>query len=90
MTVKLSATFLRDIMIGEKIFCFGRAEKISGKNPKLMFFWSSGGCGGKYEGHLEIVAISSGQYLAIPELTEQMKIHLHPADSTPRVRDRKK
>jgi hypothetical protein len=86
VTVKLRVTFLRNIMVGEKIFCFGRAEKISGKNPRLMFFWSSGGIAAVNDnGELEIIAFSSAQYLAVPELTDQMKIYLHPEDSTRRA-----
>jgi acyl-coenzyme A thioesterase PaaI-like protein len=88
VTVRLEVAFLRDIRIGEKMVVFGRAERKRGKNPKLMFFWSTGGIATvNNNGDFELAAVSSAQFFALPELTEQMKVHLHPAESTRQVFD---
>ena len=48
-----------------------------------MMFWSQGGIAAVKEGgELEMVAASSAQFLAVPELTEQMRINLFPPEVT--------
>ncbi len=83
VTVNLEVTFLRDVRIGEKMIFFGRPERKRGRNPRLMFFWSTGGIATVHsDGTFEIAAVASAQYFALPELTEQMKIHLLPSELT--------
>lgn len=83
VTVNLEVTLIKDVRIGEKMVFFGRAERKRGKNPKLMFFWSTGGIATvNTDGTFEIAAVASAQYFALPELTEQMKIHLLPLELT--------
>ena len=83
VTVNLEVSFSRDIRIGEKMIFFGRAERKRGRNPKLMFFWSTGGIATvNNDGTFEMAASASAQYFALPELTEQMKIHLLPLELT--------
>jgi hypothetical protein len=83
VSVRFSFVFLRDIGIHEKFIVFGRGEKVKGNIEKRLMSWSSGGIATvKDNGTLEMVAASSGQVLALPELTEQMKAHLFPSELT--------
>jgi hypothetical protein len=51
-----------------------------------MMFWASGGAAVvRPDGTFEIVMTSSGQWLAIPALTEQMRHNLIPAELTGRA-----
>jgi hypothetical protein len=83
VSVRFSFLFLRDIHIGEKFIVFGRGEQAKGSIEKRMMFWASGGIAVvKDDGALEMAAASSSQVLVVPELTEQMKTHLFPAELT--------
>jgi hypothetical protein len=83
VSVRLSYTFYREIGIDERIVVFGRGERVKGDIAKRMMFWASGGAAVvKPDGTFEIVMTSSGQWLAIPALTEQMRQNLIPAELT--------
>ena len=83
VSVRLSYTFFRDIGIGERIVLFGRGERVKGDIAKRMMFWASGGAAAvQDDGTFEVVMVSSGQWLAIPALTEQMRQNLIPEELT--------
>ncbi|MBN2223403.1 MAG: hypothetical protein JW765_01875 [Deltaproteobacteria bacterium] len=83
VSVRLSYTFYREIGIDERVVVFGRGERVKGDIAKRMMFWASGGAAVvKPDGTFEIVMTSSGQWLAIPALTEQMRQNLIPAELT--------
>lgn len=85
VTVRLNATFRREIRVEEKLLFFGRGEKTRGSGSR-MFFWASGGVAAvKGDGTLEIVMTATGQWLGIPELTEQMRAELLPQELTKRA-----
>ena len=86
VTVKASYTFYRDIQVGERLWVFGRGEKVRGNAASRLLFWASGGTAAvRSDGTLEPVVVASGQYLGVSALTEQMKRELIPADLTRRV-----
>jgi hypothetical protein len=86
VSVRLSYTFYREIGIDEKIVVFGKGERVKGDIAKRMMFWASGGAAAvKPDGTFETVMTSSGQWLAIPALTEQMRANLIPAELTSRA-----
>ncbi len=83
VSVTLSYTFYRDIRIGEKIIALGRGDEVIGKNKKLMFYTGSGGIFSvKDDGSFEPVITSSAKFLALPELTQQLKEYLVPKEAT--------
>jgi hypothetical protein len=83
VSVRLSYTFYRDVRIDERLVFFGRGERVKGDIAKRMMFWASGGAAVvRPDGTFEVVMTSSGQWLAIPALTEQMKAHLIPTELT--------
>jgi hypothetical protein len=83
VTVKASYTFYRDIRVGERLWVFGRGEKVRGKAASRLLFWASGGAAAVCsDGTLEPVVVASGQYLGVSALTEQMRRELLPADLT--------
>jgi len=86
VTVRLSYTFYRAVLIDERLVFFARGDKVKGRDGSRMFFWSSGGVAvvGK-DGTFEPVAVASGQFLGVPELTEQMRRELIPQEWTRRV-----
>ena len=56
---------------------------MKGDIAKRLMFWASGGAAVvRPDGTFEVVMSSSGQWLAIPALTEQMKLNLIPAQLT--------
>ncbi|MCX7635879.1 MAG: hotdog fold thioesterase, partial [Syntrophales bacterium] len=78
-TVRLHYRFYRPIGPAEKIVVFGRGERVRGNTPARMLFWAAGtaavlGRGGRYEP----VVTASGQWMVLPELTEQMRTELRP------------
>jgi len=86
VSVRFSFLFTRDIQIHEKFIVFGRGEQLKGNVGKRLMFWSSGGIAVvKENGALEMIAASSGQFLALTELTEQMKVNLFPSELTRKV-----
>ena len=85
VTVRIGYTFYRPVAAAEKIVAFGRGEKVKGRGSRLLF-WASGGAAAVAEdGRLEPVVAVSAQYFGMPELTEQMKVHLVPKDLTARL-----
>jgi hypothetical protein len=86
VTVKASYTFYRDIQVGERLWVFGRGEKVRGNAASRLLFWASGGAAAvRSDGVLEPVVVASGQYLCVGALTEQMRRELLPADLTRRA-----
>jgi len=81
VSVRLGYTFYRGIRIGERVVLFGRGTRVKGSVSSRMLFWADGGAAviGS-DGTLEPVIVSSGQWFAVSELTEQMKIQLMPQD----------
>lgn len=85
VTVRIGYTFYRDIHVGERIVVFGRGEKVR-RSCGRLFCWASGGVAVVHDdGKLEAVAAASGQWLGMPELTEQMKRELVPEELTSRT-----
>jgi hypothetical protein len=83
VSVRLSYTFYREVGIDERLVFFGRGERVKGDIAKRMMFWASGGAAVvKPDGTFEVVMSSSGQWLAIPALTGQMRANLIPAELT--------
>jgi hypothetical protein len=86
VSVRFSFVFLRDIRVNEKFIVFGRGEQMKGSISKRLMYWSSGGIAVvKNDGSLEMVAASSSQVLALPELTDQMRTHLFPSKLTKHI-----
>ena len=86
VTVRICFTFYRDIAPGERILVMGRGDKVRGKASSRLLYWGSGGAYViRDDGRLETVITCSGQFMGVPELTEQMKIELSPQDLTERA-----
>lgn len=88
VTVRLGYTFYRGVGVDERLVVFARGEKVKGRDGSRLLFWSSGGvaAAGK-DGTFEPVAVASGQFLGVPDLTEQMRRELIPQEWTRRVFD---
>ena len=80
MTVKLDVDFLRPVERGEKMLCYGLCSGTRGKSASRMFWFSEGGILPMGEGDLPPIVRASGQWLAMPDLTDEMKKHLQPAE----------
>jgi acyl-coenzyme A thioesterase PaaI-like protein len=80
MTVKLDVDFLRPTERGEKLLCYGICSGTRGKRASRMFWFSEGGVLPMGEGNLAPIMRASGQWLAMPDLTEEMRTHLRPAE----------
>ncbi len=80
MTVKLDVDFLRPADRGEKMLCYGICSGTRGKSASRMFWFAEGGIFPMGEGDLPPIARARGQWLAMPNLTEEMKQHLRPAE----------
>lgn len=86
VTVRIGYTLYRDVRVGERLVFFGRNEKVKGSPTSRLFYWASGGAAAVDDkGGVEVIAAASGQYLGMPELTEQMKRALIPPDWMRRV-----
>ncbi|NPU85074.1 MAG: hypothetical protein HPY65_11350 [Syntrophaceae bacterium] len=86
VTVRIRFTFLRRILAGEKLIFLGRGDRVRGTSPSRMLFWASGGAAAVHpDGGLEPVATAAGQFMVVPELTEQMKTTLLPREWTDRA-----
>lgn len=82
VTVRIGYTFHRSVAVGEKLIFYGRGDRVRGRSESRLLFWASGGAAVVREnGGLEPVASASGQWMAVPELTEQMKTNLIPKES---------
>ena len=84
VTVRLESTLFRSIEPGEKMLCFGACTGTRGKSPAHLFWHATGGILPIGEEDFSPVMLASGQWLAMPKLTEEMKTHLTPADWTRR------
>jgi acyl-coenzyme A thioesterase PaaI-like protein len=80
MTVKLDIDFLRPVERGEKMVCYGLCSGTRGKSATRMFWFAEGGILPMGEGDLPPILRASGQWLAMPDLTEEMRKHLRPSD----------
>jgi len=81
VTVRIDYTFYRDIRVGERLLFFGRGGKLRGKTPSRIMCWATGGVAVVGDdGALEPVISSSGQWLGIPALTQQMREALIPEE----------
>jgi hypothetical protein len=80
MTVKLDVDFLRPVARGEKMLCYGLCSGTRGKSASRMFWFSEGGILPMGEGALPPIMRARGQWLAMPDLTEEMRKHLRPAE----------
>ena len=88
VTVRIAYTLLRQVAVGEKMIFYGYGEKIKGRAESRLLFWASGGAAVIGEnGALEPVALASGQWMAMKELTEQMKTHLMPKEMVQKAFD---
>lgn len=86
VTVRIRFTFLRAVRAGEPLVVLGRGDRVRGTSPSRMLFWASGGAAAvRSDGGLEPVAAAAGQFMAMPELTEQMKTMLLPREWTERA-----
>lgn len=86
VSVRLSYTFYRGASVDERLVFFARGEKVKGRGGSRMLFWSSGGAAVvRKDGTFEPVAVASGQFLGVPDLTEQMRKELIPPEWTRRV-----
>ncbi|MBU1196673.1 MAG: PaaI family thioesterase [Proteobacteria bacterium] len=86
VSVRLNYQFLRPVNVNEKMVFFARAEKVKGHIDRRMLFWASGfGTVMHEDGSFEVVAVSSGQWYAMKELTDQMRNELIPQDLTHRI-----
>jgi acyl-coenzyme A thioesterase PaaI-like protein len=85
VTVRLSATLHREIILGEKFVVFGRGERVRGTGSRMLF-WASGGIAVVGQGGaFETVVTASSQFLGVPALTEQMRTELIPQELTRRA-----
>jgi hypothetical protein len=81
VTVRISYTFYRNVAVGEQVVVFGRSEKVKGNPGSRQLFWASGGAAViKDDGRWEVVIAASGQWLGIPDLTDQMRRELLPEE----------
>lgn len=81
VTVRISYTFYRSMAVGERVVVFGRGERVKGNPESRQLFWASGGAAVvKDDGSLEVVISASGQWLGMPELTDQMRRELVPEE----------
>ncbi|MGV8079398.1 MAG: PaaI family thioesterase [Syntrophales bacterium] len=86
VTVRIRFAFLRRIRAGEKLIFLGRGDRVRGTSPSRMFSWASGGAAAVHpDGGLEPVVTATGQFMVVPELTEQMKTTLLPREWTERA-----
>ncbi|MCX5833555.1 MAG: hypothetical protein NTV99_03390 [Deltaproteobacteria bacterium] len=86
VSVRLSYTFYRGVDVDERLVFLARGEKVKGRGGSRMLFWSSGGAAVvRKDGTFEPVAVASGQFLGVPDLTEQMRKELIPQEWTRRA-----
>ncbi|MFB3926530.1 MAG: hotdog domain-containing protein [Syntrophales bacterium] len=86
VTVRASYTFYRNVRMGERLVVFGRGESKRGSAGSRLLFWGSGGIAAvNRNGGLEPLAVATGQWIGMAELTEQMKTELIPKELTKRA-----
>lgn len=85
VTTRMSYSLFRPVNADEKLIVLARGDKLR-KTPTRSMFWASGVAATvAADGKFEIVAAASGQYLGMPELTEQMRTELMPQELTKRA-----
>lgn len=83
VTVRIRYAFLRRVDAGERLIFLGYGDRVRGSSASRMLFWASGGAAAVHsDGRLEPVATATGQFMAMPELTKQMKTTLLPREWT--------
>lgn len=86
VTVLITYTFYRPIVAGEKLVFFGRIERVRGRPRARVMFWASGGAAAIDDhGGLELLITAQGQWMGVPELTDQMHRELIPQGSVTRA-----
>jgi len=81
VSVRLSYTFYREVSKDERIVFFGRGDKVRGDRDRRLLFWATGGAVAVADdGSLELIMTSSGQWMGMPGLTQQMDEHFHPSE----------
>ncbi len=80
VTVRLEIDIFRPVESGEKLLTFGACSNVRGKSTQRMFWYSEGGILPMGEEDLSPIMLARGQWLAVPELTEQMPGQLIPPD----------
>ncbi|MBN1881934.1 MAG: hypothetical protein JW885_07155 [Deltaproteobacteria bacterium] len=81
VSVRLSYTFYREVSKDERIVFFGRGDKVRGDRDRRLLFWATGGAAAvKGDGSFDLVMTSSGQWMGMPGLTQQMDEHFHPSE----------
>ncbi|HPL64320.1 MAG TPA: hotdog fold domain-containing protein [Syntrophales bacterium] len=86
VTVRIEFNFRRAVSAGERLVVFGRGEKAKGRAGSRLMFWASGGAAVFGDGGtFETVITASGQWYGLPELTDQLRTELIPADLTRRA-----
>jgi acyl-coenzyme A thioesterase PaaI-like protein len=80
VTVKLEVDIHRPADPGEKMLCFGICTGVRGRDPQRQFWFSEGAILPMGDGDLTPIMTARGQWLSIPNLTEEMKQHLIPRD----------
>lgn len=85
VTTRMGYSFFRPVRASERIVVLARGDKLR-KTATRVMFWASGVAAAvTADGSFEVVAAASGQYLGMPELTEQMRIELMPQELTLRA-----
>ena len=88
VSVRLAYTFYREVAHDERIIFFGRGEKVRGDRDRRLLFWADGGAAAVADdGSLELIMTSSGQWMGMPGLTQQMDEHFYPAEWLQRAYD---
>ena len=82
VTVRLELDIMRAVEPGEKLLALGTCTGVRGKSAQRMFWFSEGGILPMGEEDLSPVMLARGQWLAVPELTEQMPGQLIPPELT--------
>jgi acyl-coenzyme A thioesterase PaaI-like protein len=85
VTTRMGYAFFRPVRANERIIVLARGDK-QRKTATRVMFWASGVAAAvAADGSFEVVAAASGQYLGMPELTEQMRTELMPRELTLRA-----
>lgn len=86
VSVRLSYTFYRPVSVAERLVFIARGEKVRGRGASRILFWASGGAASVgQDGSFEVLATAVGQFLGVPDLTDQMRKELIPREWARRV-----
>jgi len=82
VTVRLRFVFHRPVPAGAQIVVFGRGGEVRGRSPSRMLFTAEGGAAVRRSGGVtETCVTAAGQWMVLPELTDQMRRELIPPDN---------